>query len=91
MKKIVLIGTIAWFLVSIATKGICQYNLVPNPSFELYDTCPGGLGQLTKAKFWTKAVTNVSPEFFMLVRIFNSMMMQEFRKIKWDISRPEQA
>ncbi len=63
MKKIFYL-LIFVFFTALSFQGNCQFNLVPNPSFELYDTCPGGLGSLTKAKFWTEAVTNVSPEFF---------------------------
>ncbi|MBL0342137.1 MAG: hypothetical protein IPP71_15200 [Bacteroidetes bacterium] len=62
MKKIFLIGTIVWFLVSIATKGICQYNLVPNPSFELYDTCPDNVGQIYRAIGWSSP-TQTSPDY----------------------------
>jgi Secretion system C-terminal sorting domain len=31
---------------------IAQVNLVPNPSFELYDTCPNSLGQINYALGW---------------------------------------
>ncbi|MBL0341402.1 MAG: hypothetical protein IPP71_10930 [Bacteroidetes bacterium] len=62
MKKILLIGTIAWFLVSIATKGICQYNLVPNPSFEAFDTCPDNAGLIYRAIGWTSP-TQTSPDY----------------------------
>jgi len=64
MKKLFYSVVIIWILVSVTLTGNCQYNLVQNPSFEMYGICPGGLGQLTNANFWTEAVTNVSPEFF---------------------------
>ncbi|MBK8414363.1 MAG: hypothetical protein IPL22_07520 [Bacteroidetes bacterium] len=47
----------------ISLKGNCQYNLVPNPSFELFTNCPTSYGQIAFASYWTKPVTNVSPEF----------------------------
>lgn len=41
------------FLVSI-NFSVCmaQMNLAPNPSFEQYDTCPTGIGQMSKAIPW---------------------------------------
>ncbi|MBL0342814.1 MAG: hypothetical protein IPP71_19145 [Bacteroidetes bacterium] len=63
----------------------CQYNLVPNPSFELYNSCPQGLGQLTNATHWTKPITNVSPEFFHVC----GTIWTEFLKINWVINWQE--
>ena len=40
-----------------------QYNLVPNPSFEVYDTCPNSYGKLTYAVPWTIPIHNSSPDY----------------------------
>jgi len=64
MKKLFYSVVIIWILVSLTLKGNCQYNLVPNPSFELFTSCPTSLNQLPYATYWTKGVSNVSPEFF---------------------------
>ncbi len=37
-------------------------NLVPNPSFEEYDTCPNNLGRLENTKYW-KTIMN-TPDYF---------------------------
>jgi hypothetical protein len=39
-----------------------QTNLVPNPSFEVYDTCPNTLSQISRAVNWHSART--SPDYF---------------------------
>ncbi len=50
------------FVLSMAK--ICHaQNLVPNYSFELYDTCPNNGGQLNYASFWQNP-TNASPDYF---------------------------
>ncbi len=64
MKKLIYSSLTIIILSSISFQGKCQYNLVSNPSFEMYDNCPSSLGQLTNATHWTKPITNVSPEFF---------------------------
>ena len=40
-----------------------QVNLVPNGSFEEYDTCPGDVGQITYAKYWYSPTLG-SPDYF---------------------------
>ena len=47
------------------TCGVCeaQFNLVPNPSFEVYDTCPNNLGQLNRAIPWFRPSTGSSDLF----------------------------
>ena len=42
------------FLVLLMPNGVCQ-NLVLNPSFEQYDTCPNSAFQLNRAKYWFSA------------------------------------
>src|SRR5689334_17274740 len=37
-------------------------NLVPNPSFEQYDTCPSDISQITKAIGWYAA--RKTPDYF---------------------------
>ncbi|MBK8413905.1 MAG: hypothetical protein IPL22_04895 [Bacteroidetes bacterium] len=62
MKKLIYVSFFG-VLNLISLKGNCQYNLVPNPSFELFTNCPTSYGQIAFASYWTKPVTNVSPEF----------------------------
>lgn len=58
MKKIL---TLALLLFT----SLCySQNLVPNPSFELYDTCPNSLGQLRYASYWTNPLYGSTPDFF---------------------------
>lgn len=55
------------FLVSfclLAVMGKAQTNLVPNPSFELYDTCPDHLSQISRAIGWYSS--SPSPDYFNL-------------------------
>ncbi len=40
--------------------GPCTYNLVPNPSFEVYDSCPSGLAPPFTASIWTLPSTGSS-------------------------------
>lgn len=42
--------------------GKSQFNLVSNPSFELYDTCPDNLGQIKRAIGWLTAKN--TPDYF---------------------------
>jgi len=59
MKKI---NIIVIFLILGIAQGYAQ-NLVPNPSFELYDTCPFSGGQISFAPPW-KGVTTNSTDYF---------------------------
>ncbi len=61
MKKIFTSVFIAgWFQFLMA-----QANMVPNPSFELYDTCPDFISQLQRATYWTNPLTS-TPDYFNL-------------------------
>ncbi|MGQ0830008.1 MAG: gliding motility-associated C-terminal domain-containing protein [Bacteroidota bacterium] len=40
-----------------------QVNLVPNPSFELYDICPNGIGEIYRCKYWNTS-TDATPDYF---------------------------
>jgi OOP family OmpA-OmpF porin len=42
---------------------VAQINLVPNPSFEIYNTCPNSGGQITYATGWFTATLG-SPDYF---------------------------
>jgi OOP family OmpA-OmpF porin len=46
-------------------------NLVPNPSFEIFDTCPNELGQIEKAIGWYSA--KPSPDYFNFCAPSNSL------------------
>lgn len=64
MKKVILV--VVMFL---AVQGIAQVNLVPNYSFEYYDTCPYNQDQIQFATGWSKyssnsTPTNTDPEYY---------------------------
>jgi hypothetical protein len=40
-----------------------QQNLVPNPSFEEYTTCPNNGGQLEYALYWTNPLIGTTPDY----------------------------
>jgi hypothetical protein len=50
------------FLIACSTFASAQ-NLVPNPSFELYDTCPDFVGQLNRALQWFQPTTG-TPDYY---------------------------
>ncbi len=50
-----------WSFIVIANCCVAQGNLVPNPSFEVYDTCPGGPAQLSRAIGWNSY--NGTPDY----------------------------
>jgi len=58
MKKIFLFISICFL---IGKNGEAQ-NLVPNPSFEEYDLCPDGDGQVWKAESWY--IVEMTPDYF---------------------------
>jgi len=41
-----------------------QVNLVPNPSFEIYSTCPSTAGQMNLASGWAYGSLGGSPDYF---------------------------
>jgi len=51
-----------FLFLCISSFSVYSQNLVPNPSFENYDTCPDRLSQIERAIGW-KAILN-SPDFF---------------------------
>lgn len=52
------------FIIALCCKSKAQTNLVPNGSFELYDTCPSNLGQVTNyVKDWFDP-TYTSSDYF---------------------------
>jgi len=53
MKKI----TVIFLLFIIAFHAKAQTNLVPNPSFDIYDTCPFTMGQINYAIPWFQPLT----------------------------------
>ncbi len=57
MKKIIFI-----FSILIWNYSYSQTNLVPNPSFETYSSCPNSLDQLNKCQGWSSF--RASPDYF---------------------------
>jgi len=49
-------------VLTLSSQGNCQFNLVPNPSFEAFDTCPNSAGQIYRALGWTSP-TQTSPDY----------------------------
>jgi hypothetical protein len=60
MKKLLLI----LFILLFFGEAYAQYNLVPNPSFEVYDTCPNFAGQIRYAVPWTNPLVGTTPDYF---------------------------
>lgn len=60
--------TPALILLCVLVTAFCRaQNLVPNPSFEEYDICPTGPGQLYKAKHWRNPIAPLaasSPDYY---------------------------
>lgn len=61
MKKVVRLILIFIFIGNAFT--IKAQNLVPNPSFELYDTCPNSIGQIYHSTSWIQPTTGSSDYF----------------------------
>jgi hypothetical protein len=57
MKKFLLL-----FYFLVLSANVFGQNLVPNPSFEIFDTCPNNQGQLNYATGWNSF--SESPEYF---------------------------
>lgn len=53
---------ITFFFLIFVVKTYSQQNLVPNPSFEIYDTCPNTSGQINYAVNWSSYAN--SPDYF---------------------------
>src|ERR1700757_178089 len=51
------------FILSLCNFAKAQ-NLVPNGNFEIYDTCPNDISQITYAVKWYNAQPNTSPDYF---------------------------
>jgi hypothetical protein len=50
-----------FILLSLSESSEAQMNLVPNPSFEIHDSCPDNLGQIHKAVGWKGLL--VTPDY----------------------------
>ena len=59
MDKIVLSLFLALQVINVNA----QYNLVPNPSFEVFDTCPNSAGQIHHAIPWMNPLYFTSPDY----------------------------
>jgi hypothetical protein len=58
--KIILIAGI----LSFGNSSFAQYNLVPNPGFEQYDTCPQGSTNVRWAIGWSNPLIGSTPDYF---------------------------
>ncbi len=61
MKKIFYRFIFAFF-IALSFQGNCQYNMVPSPSFEVYDTCPHSFAQLRYCPPWNTPL-NTTPDY----------------------------
>ncbi len=59
MRKVVAVVAVLF-----AVQGNAQVNLVPNPSFEMYDTCPNNGGQIDYSTFWSNPTLFATPDYF---------------------------
>lgn len=65
MRRIVPICFVAMLICFVVfNKANGQYNLVPNPSFEVYDTCPNFAGQIRYALPWINPLVGSTPDYF---------------------------
>jgi hypothetical protein len=61
MKKLV-----AFFFLIYSINATAQVNLVPNPSFEVFDTCPDAPSQITRAIPWFQPYLPQSSRDFLM-------------------------
>jgi len=54
----------AAFCFLLSFKGNAQVNLVPNPSFEIYTSCPTSANQLAFANQWQNPTTWGTPDYY---------------------------
>ena len=59
-----------WLLFIKADVLIGQYNLVPNPSFEIFDTCPTNGNQLYRTINWINPIFNSTPDYLNMCNAF---------------------
>lgn len=59
MKNIFKIVSTTFWLSALTTIK-AQTNLVPNPSFEIHDSCPTSIGQINYCKYWYAPTTGTS-------------------------------
>src|SRR5438876_12212383 len=65
MKKTTYLLLAMTLAASFSSKIKAQSNLVPNPSFEIYDTCPDNGDEIQRAIGWTKfSQTNTTPDYY---------------------------
>ena len=48
----------------VVPNAFAQQNLVPNPSFEVYDTCPNNGGQIEYSTYWSNPTLYATPDYF---------------------------
>ncbi len=56
--------TVFVLLLFCSRQGRAQFNLVPNPSFETYNWCPSGIGNLNAVSDWDSPVNLTTPDYF---------------------------
>lgn len=54
---------IAFLIIMLATTNIKSQNLVPNPYFTVYDTCPDNFSQIKRATYWSSPNTG-TPDYY---------------------------
>jgi hypothetical protein len=60
-KKYFLFSLLLFFTAQVS---FAQFNLVPNPSFEIFDTCPHLAGQIRFAPPWISPQIGYTPDYF---------------------------
>ena len=64
MKCYRIYGLIVFYILFLQSECFAQLNLVPNPSFENYSSCPTSLGKIKFAIPWDVAILNNSSDYF---------------------------
>jgi hypothetical protein len=55
----------------------CNFNLLPNPSFETFSSLPDRYGQINRAIPWV-STTNASPDYFITPEYFGYQISAPF-------------
>ena len=77
------------FFIFLIIYGHAQINLVPNPSFEIYTTCPSASGQINSATPWTG--TSGGEEYFNSCSAVYSVPFQNYGSAGFQYARTGNA